>query len=180
MGSRISGLIGSIVMFSFGAISFYRFYTTGIIFFLLMVFRDVLASWFLMTRNEKFNEKASKKIAVISYVSSAIPVFYFKGTSNSQILIIMSSVISIIGFLLSTLALVELGKSFGVSPAYRGRISTGVYRFTNHPMYVGYFVSESAMIVVSLKNIWIFFLSISFYFYRSVIEDRLLRPKKYF
>lgn len=171
MGSRISGLIGSLVMISFGAISFYRFYTTGIIFFLLMVFRDVLASWFLMTRKENFNETASNKFAIISYVSSAVPLFYFKGITTSSDLIVTSSIVSIIGFLLSTMALIELGKSFGVSPANRGRVLTGVYRYTNHPMYLGYVISEFGLLLINPSNIMIYIFSISFYLYRSKIEE---------
>ncbi len=174
MGSRVSGFIGSLVMLSFGAISFYRFYTTGIIFFLLMVFRDVLASLFLLTRNEKIQDSDSMKFAFISYFSSAVPIFYLKGNTNSEMINSISTIISIVGFLLSTLALIELGKSFGVSPANRGRISTGVYKFTNHPMYLGYAISELGLILINPINLMVYFLSISFYCYRSKKEYLIL------
>lgn len=171
MGNRLTGMIGSLVMLCFGVISFYRFYTTGLIFFLLMVFRDVLAAWFLFTRNEKNSDYSSKVNAGIAYLSSAIPLFYFNGMTNSVTLITFASIISVAGFLLSTLALIELGKSFGVSPANRGQIFTGVYRITNHPMYFGYVISEFSFLILNPANIIIYIVSITLYFYRSKREE---------
>jgi protein-S-isoprenylcysteine O-methyltransferase Ste14 len=174
MGSRLTGLIGSLVMLSFGAISFYRFYNTGIIFFLLMTFRDVLASWLLIGRREKVDQFSNKTVALISYLSSAIPLFYFKGIVNSHVLILISSLLSILGFSISTLALIELGQSFGVSPANRGRITTGVYKITNHPMYFGYVISEFGFLIINPSNFLIFLISSSLYFYRATIENKRL------
>ena len=174
MGNRFSGIIGSLIMLFFGAMSFYRFYTTGIIFFLLMVLRDVIAAWFLFSRRGKIDENSSKKIAVVAYFSSAIPLFYFKGASTSSVLVAVASMISILGFLVSTLALIELGKSFGVSPANRGQVTTGVYRFTKHPMYLGYVISEFSFLLFNSSNVLIYLISMSLYLYRAKVEELCL------
>ena len=174
MDKRLTGIFGTLIMLGFGTFSFYRFYNTGIIFFLLMMFRDFLASWFLINRKVSTGNSSSKKIALVSYVSSAIPLFYFKGIASSPILVTISSIISIIGFLISTLALIELGKSFGVSPANRGLVTSGLYKFTNHPMYIGYVISEFSLLLINPLNLIIFLISGGFYFYRARNENLVL------
>ncbi|MDO9181382.1 MAG: methyltransferase [Bacteriovorax sp.] len=175
MGNKTSGIIGSLVMLSFGAISFYRFYTTGLIFFLLMVFRDVLAAWFLIRRNPNIGEDSNKFFALASYISSAIPLFYYKESFNNSNLVLAAGLISIIGFSISTLALIELGNSFGVSPANRGMISSGVYRFMNHPMYLGYVISEFGCVLLNPLNVIIYILSMSLYYLRAQSESKILK-----
>jgi len=69
------------------------------------------------------------------------------------------------------LALIELGRSFGVTPANRGKISTGVYEFSNHPMYLGYAISEFGVLILNPLNILIYIISIRLYIFRSKKEN---------
>jgi protein-S-isoprenylcysteine O-methyltransferase Ste14 len=89
--------------------------------------------------------------------------------------VLASGLISIIGFSISTLALIELGNSFGVSPANRGMISSGVYRFTNHPMYLGYAISEFGCVLLNPLNVIIYILSMSLYYLRAQSESKILK-----
>jgi protein-S-isoprenylcysteine O-methyltransferase Ste14 len=38
----------------------------------------------------------------------------------------------------------SLGRSFGLMPANRGIVSTGLYRVVRHPIYMGYLISHVA------------------------------------
>jgi protein-S-isoprenylcysteine O-methyltransferase Ste14 len=43
----------------------------------------------------------------------------------------------------------SLGRSFGLSPANRGVVSTGMYRFMRHPIYFGYLITHVAFIAAN-------------------------------
>src|SRR5262249_54450259 len=42
---------------------------------------------------------------------------------------------------------VTLGRSFGLMPANRGVVSSGVYRLVRHPIYMGYLVTHLAFLL---------------------------------
>ena len=39
-----------------------------------------------------------------------------------------------------------LGRSFGLMPANRGVVSSGIYRFVRHPIYAGYLITHVAFL----------------------------------
>jgi protein-S-isoprenylcysteine O-methyltransferase Ste14 len=47
-----------------------------------------------------------------------------------------------IGLMIVVLGKLSLGRSFGLSPANRGVVSTGMYRFVRHPIYLGYLITH--------------------------------------
>jgi protein-S-isoprenylcysteine O-methyltransferase Ste14 len=72
----------------------------------------------------------------------------------------VTNLLVIIGFLLATLATIELGDSMGVSPAYRGKVCrTGIYRWVKHPMYLGYAIADFSWVLVSPLNSIIYVVS---------------------
>jgi protein-S-isoprenylcysteine O-methyltransferase Ste14 len=84
----------------------------------------------------------------------------------------------ILGCLLSIWGCVALGKSFGVTPALRGkRIVNGPYKFFNHPIYVGYWITELSyvLIVSSFRNLIILCASGIAYYVRAKSEADLLK-----
>jgi protein-S-isoprenylcysteine O-methyltransferase Ste14 len=44
---------------------------------------------------------------------------------------------------------ISLGRSFGLLPAHRGIVSTGVYRLIRHPIYLGYVVTHGAFLAAN-------------------------------
>lgn len=170
--------VGSVVMLGFAIVAFYRWQNSGLIFYLLLILRDVAASWFLLTRNPSEAKKSNKSVSVLAYVSSAWPFLYLSSTTDSSIAHLADSLLAITGFLLSTWALFDLGKSFGVAPANRGFVRTGVYRYLKHPMYFGYVISESGFIFLNPWNgiPWTF--STLLYVMRSKVENQVLRQNK--
>ena len=71
----------------------------------------------------------------------------------------------IVGTSLALWACIDLGRSFGISPAVRPFVRTGIYRFVRNPMYVGHVVAEIGFLVAapSVQNFllcltcWIFY-----------------------
>jgi protein-S-isoprenylcysteine O-methyltransferase Ste14 len=57
--------------------------------------------------------------------------------------------ISAIGLLVVVVGKLSLGRSFGLAPANRGVVSTGVYRFVRHPIYLGYLVTHLGFVLAN-------------------------------
>jgi len=162
-------------MFIFAMIAGYRWYTSGLIFFALLVVRDLAASWFLISRKRSKEINDSRLIELLAYISSASPFLYLNSGYSLANADLISSILAIVGFTISTLALFDLGASFGVSPANRGVVRTGLYRYIRHPMYSGYAISELGFIFLNPVNLIIYCISICLYFLRAKHESKILK-----
>ena len=170
------GTIGSAIMFTFGSIAVWRWIQTDMLFFALFALRDFLAAGFLFGRRKAIS-KCTPIQQVTAYISSCLPFLY--QSSNFPLLqsvAILQGVLVVGGFTLATLATIELGFQMGVSPANRGKkISTGVYRFLNHPMYFGYAIAEMGVIAINpASNALLFVISTGLYVYRARLENQIL------
>lgn len=166
-----TGKVGSAVMLGFAGLAVWRWQHSGLLFFALVCLRDLTAAWFLLTRRPDQIRTRERGVAALAYVSSAMPLMYAGGVSHS----VLSDVLSILGFALATIALLELGRSFGVAPANRGHVRSGVYRYVSHPMYLGYALSELGMCLVNPVNVAVFVFSGALYVSRALLEQRKLR-----
>jgi len=57
--------------------------------------------------------------------------------------------IASIGLIIVVLGKLSLGRSFGLSPANRGVVSTGMYRFMRHPIYLGYLITHVGFVAAN-------------------------------
>lgn len=167
---------GSAMMVGFGVVAFCRWQQTQLIFFLLLVLRDFAAGYFFLKRNPA-QSKGPKLLTVLAYLSSAMPLLYLDSTVSSKTLFLASDLLAIVGFLIVVLATVELGTSIGISPANRGVVRSGIYRYIKHPMYLGYIVSEIGLVILNPLNLMILMSSIYLYTYRAISETNLLCRK---
>jgi protein-S-isoprenylcysteine O-methyltransferase Ste14 len=55
------------------------------------------------------------------------------------------------GYALTLVALLALGKSFGIAPADRGLVRQGPYRLVRHPMYLGELAYRCVLVGASLS-----------------------------
>jgi protein-S-isoprenylcysteine O-methyltransferase Ste14 len=168
--------IGSIIMLSFGVISFFRWNSSGELFFLLLSLRDVIASYFLAKREES-QANGNIIISIIAYLSSGLPLFYLSAPYGVQTKMISLSadLFSIVGFLIVTMATIDLGTKLGVSPAKRGnKCVKGLYRFLKHPMYFGYGIAQIGWILLNNANIMIYIVSLALFFIRARAENKIL------
>jgi protein-S-isoprenylcysteine O-methyltransferase Ste14 len=55
--------------------------------------------------------------------------------------------ISAVGLLVVLAGKMSLGRSFGLIPANRGIVSSGLYRIVRHPIYLGYLITHVAFLI---------------------------------
>ena len=171
-----SGWIGSVVMLGFAGIAAWRWQSSGLLFYALTFLRDLAAGWFLLARRRDMAKVQFGLGDMLAYVSSALPLLYFSpSVGSSANTLLASNVMAIFGFTIVTVALFELGPSFGVSPANRGAVKSGVYALVQHPMYIGYVVSELGLCILNLWNMVFLATSIVLYLMRGCLEGAVLR-----
>lgn len=70
----------------------------------------------------------------------------------------------------------SLGRSFGLMPANRGIVSTGVYRFVRHPIYLGYLITHVGFVLANPTgwNLLTLVGSDVALMFRAVCEERTL------
>jgi protein-S-isoprenylcysteine O-methyltransferase Ste14 len=70
----------------------------------------------------------------------------------------------------------SLGRSFGLLPANRGLVSTGLYRIVRHPIYLGYLIAHLGFLLAnsSLTNVLVFLAADTVLMIRAVYEERVL------
>jgi protein-S-isoprenylcysteine O-methyltransferase Ste14 len=59
----------------------------------------------------------------------------------------LTVMISAAGLMIVVLGKISLGRSFGLTPANRGVVCSGVYRFVRHPIYLGYLVTHVGFVM---------------------------------
>jgi protein-S-isoprenylcysteine O-methyltransferase Ste14 len=60
---------------------------------------------------------------------------------------------SVIGLAIVIAGKLTLGRSFGLMPANRGVVSSGVYRLVRHPIYLGYLITHVAFLFAT-PTVW--------------------------
>jgi protein-S-isoprenylcysteine O-methyltransferase Ste14 len=70
----------------------------------------------------------------------------------------------------------SLGRSFGLMPANRGIVSSGLYRLVRHPIYMGYLITHVGFLLANatIANAVIFFAADMTLMMRAVYEERVL------
>jgi protein-S-isoprenylcysteine O-methyltransferase Ste14 len=84
--------------------------------------------------------------------------------------------LSVIGLLIVIAGKVSLGRSFGLIPANRGIVQSGLYRLVRHPIYLGYLITHVAFIAANptLWNIALLLTADIALLARAVCEERTL------
>jgi len=59
----------------------------------------------------------------------------------------LTVMISAVGLMIVVLGKISLGRSFGLTPANRGVVCSGVYRFVRHPIYLGYLITHVGFLI---------------------------------
>lgn len=173
---KLRNLSGAFLMAVFGLIALGRSLETGLLFFMLLALRDFIASYFFFARSEA-NQKSQWPISVVAYVSAALPLCY----SGIPVIVqpqiqMFASLFIILGFALVALATIDLSSRMGISPAIRGEICrSGVYQFVSHPMYLGYIIAETGIVVGNPANLPLFAVSLILYLLRMRAESLILR-----
>ena len=57
--------------------------------------------------------------------------------------------VTAIGLMIVVLGKLSLGRSFGLAPANRGIVRSGLYRFLRHPIYLGYLLTHVGFVIAN-------------------------------
>jgi protein-S-isoprenylcysteine O-methyltransferase Ste14 len=85
-------------------------------------------------------------------------------------------ILQISGLLLMQVALLYLGRHFGLLPANRGLVMRGPFRLIRHPVYAAWLVTVSgtSMAVPTIRNFALVALTLPFMVWRIALEEKLL------
>jgi protein-S-isoprenylcysteine O-methyltransferase Ste14 len=89
---------------------------------------------------------------------------------------------SAVGLAIVIAGKMTLGRSFGLMPANRGVVSSGMYRIVRHPIYLGYLITHLAFLFAtpSAWNVAALFAADSALLARAVCEEQTLsRDERY-
>lgn len=102
------------------------------------------------------------------YVTFAIPLLYliniylaysFPNTISGSIFTTVAGIIiTITGLFIWLISYLHLGKSFGVLPQKQKRITSGIYKYISHPMYLGIWLTFLGLSLANRSRMGILFL----------------------
>jgi protein-S-isoprenylcysteine O-methyltransferase Ste14 len=138
----------------------------------LMVFYTLVAVFFVL--REPNRKQCSKWETALAVGAVFLPMFVLRPTEGGATLIgAVVQGVALVGILA---ALVSLGRSFGIAPADRGLVTSGLYRWVRHPLYAtetlfyaGFLVSNP-----SWRNVIGFLVSVAVSVLRIHLEERIL------
>jgi protein-S-isoprenylcysteine O-methyltransferase Ste14 len=83
---------------------------------------------------------------------------------------------SVIGLGIVIAGKVTLGRSFGLMPANRGIVCTGIYRVVRHPIYLGYLITHVAFVFANPSpwNVSVLVIGDAALLLRAVCEEQTL------
>jgi protein-S-isoprenylcysteine O-methyltransferase Ste14 len=81
-----------------------------------------------------------------------------------------------IGLIIVVLGKLSLGRSFGLVPANRGIVSTGMYRVVRHPIYLGYLITHAGFVLANptMWNLPLLLVADVALLFRAVCEEQTL------
>ena len=151
----------------------------GLINHLLIICFYILLILLYFLRTSAISTSKSPVTNIIAIVTTSIPFTIPLLGRNSfvdPLSIVISSVIIILGMLLSIFALLALGRNVSIIPQARKLVKHGPYRLVRHPLYLGELTSVFGIVAaeVTLSKMIVFLLLMAAQIYRSLREERLL------
>lgn len=149
IGERIAQVV-IVVMFSAMATRIARdvavtHHTTG----LLLLASEALVVVFTMIRRPAGTVDRTWNARLVTILSTFGPQLVRPASLVPLAPESMTLLMSGAGLILVVLGKLSLGRSFGLTPANRGVVSTGVYRYARHPIYMGYLITHVGFLIAN-------------------------------
>jgi protein-S-isoprenylcysteine O-methyltransferase Ste14 len=153
-----------------------NFLQTGRLTGLLLLASELLVVALTALRRSAITVNRSWGARFITAVSLAGPPILSPLTSAGLVSDAITAAISGVGLMISIGGKLSLGRSFGLMPANRGIVRSGLYRFVRHPIYAGYLLTHVAFLVAhpSLWNLCTLLIADMGLLVRAVVEERTL------
>jgi len=166
-----------IVLFSFFAVRLGAdFLQTGRLTNLLLLISEMLVVALTVLRRSAATVDRSMRARLLTTMSLLGPLL----VRPVQMLPLLPASItvagSVIGLAIVIAGKITLGRSFGLMPANRGIVSSGVYRLVRHPIYLGYLITHVAFAFANptVSNVVILVAGDTALLLRAVCEEQTL------
>jgi protein-S-isoprenylcysteine O-methyltransferase Ste14 len=183
---RLADLIARaviVVLFSFMAIRFGAdFLSTGRVTGLLLLVSEALVVVLTVIRRSAATVDRSARARLLTALSMLGPPLLQPAHVTALLPQTMTVAVSAVGLAIVIAGKVTLGRSFGLMPANRGVVSSGLYRLVRHPIYLGYLITHVAFLLAtpSAWNIAALFAADAALLARAVCEEQTLsRDERY-
>lgn len=97
--------------------------------------------------------------------------------SATYYFIILGVLISVSGLIIWVVSYINLGRSFGILPRKQKRVKKGLYKYFNHPMYIGIYLTFLGISIANRSWQGLFFLNLvilPLLFVRAIFEEKKL------
>jgi protein-S-isoprenylcysteine O-methyltransferase Ste14 len=122
------------------------YFATGRITGLLLLISELLVVVLTIARRGAIEVDRRWKTRIVTAISVAGPPLVRPALGFQLAPDALTAAVSACGLLFLIAGKLSLGRSFGLVPANRGIVRSGVYRLVRHPIYAGYLVSHAAFV----------------------------------
>lgn len=142
---------------------------------LLVVSEGLVVVLTLMRRNAVWMDR-SWRARFLTALSMAGPPMVRPATAAAILPDPVTFAFSLVGLVIVLLGKIALGRSFGLMPANRGVVCSGIYRLVRHPIYAGYLVTHVGFVLAhpTFWNVTILLAADLALLVRAVQEERTL------
>jgi protein-S-isoprenylcysteine O-methyltransferase Ste14 len=139
-----------VVLFSFMAARFGAdFVATGRFTGLLLLMSELLVVVMTVRRRTAAAVDRSVRARMLTLLSMLGPPLLRPATVAALVPGALTVALSMAGLAVVITGKMSLGRSFGLIPANRGIVSSGLYRLVRHPIYLGYLVTHAAFLAAN-------------------------------
>lgn len=162
----------SLLAVRFGA----HFMETGHITGLMLLASEALVVVLTVFRRPTGKVDRTLRARMITSVALVGPLLLAPAVGVAMLPEAVTAAVSGAGLLVVIIGKLSLGRSFGLMPANRGVVSTGLYRLVRHPIYLGYLVTHAAFLAANPTrwNIATLVVADLALMVRAVYEERVL------
>lgn len=122
------------------------FLATGRVTGLLLLVSEFLVVALTCIRRPALWVERSMVVRFVTAVSIVGPTLIQPAQRSGSAPEAITTFVSAIGLSIIVMGKMSLGRSFGLLPAHRGIVQTGLYRLVRHPIYLGYLITHAAFL----------------------------------
>lgn len=120
--------------------------------------------------------RPTKKLAYLIAIASTFYSYLFRFEESRSHWSPVGPALTLVGSVLCAIAILSLGRRFGVLPAFRGLATEGLYRAVRHPIYACYLIMDAGILLehASLWNLGVCMLGFGLLLGRIQYEEMFL------
>ena len=120
-----------------------------------------LIAYLFIRRNEAARTSTSARDWIVGFIGGFASFLLRPGGAHPEWAGYIAIPLQVGGLILSVVALLELGRSFGIVAADRGIVRSGPYRLVRHPAYLAYAIGEIGYLFQSFTALNVTIVAIS-------------------